>query len=85
MIPLNLYTAIAGEGGCGKTTLLVDRLSKATVGELEGHFLGTPINVLYCTTENDPHTAMAPEAVRSRRRHRPVHGPRQRGPLPPAG
>lgn len=61
IIPLNLYTAVSGEGGCGKSTLLIHLLSKATVGELEGHYLGTPTNVLYCTTENDPHTAMAPK------------------------
>jgi hypothetical protein len=61
MIPLNLYTVMSGEGGSGKTTLLVHLLSKATVGELEGQYLGTPINVLYCTTENDPSTALAPK------------------------
>lgn len=61
MIPLNALTCVSGAGGSGKTTLVVDLMSRTTTGELEGDLLGIPTNVLYCTFENDPHTSLAPK------------------------
>lgn len=63
MIPLNTLINVSGAGGSGKTTLVVDRMSKVTTGELEGDLLGTPSNVLYCTYENDPNTSMRPKLI----------------------
>lgn len=63
MIPLNLYTIISGDGGSGKSTVLIDRLAKLTVGELEGDLIDIPATVLYCTTENDPNTVIAPRLM----------------------
>ena len=61
LIPLGQLTLVGGAGGAYKSTVITHVLAKLTVGELEGDFLGTPINVMYLTKENDPRRSMQPK------------------------
>lgn len=63
MIIANEVNLISGAGGSGKSTLAIHLAAKLTTGEMEGDMLGTPINVLYATTENDPNTAIRPKVT----------------------
>ncbi len=51
---------LAGREGLGKSTLAVHIGAQATTGALAGELLGTPANVLYVATEDDPGYTIAP-------------------------
>lgn len=45
---------VAGEGGIGKSTLVLDWVAKLTTGELDGDYRGTPLNIcLYSPEESE--------------------------------
>lgn len=50
--PQGAITLVAGQQGLGKSTIVYDRASAITRGELEGEFLGAPRAVLVCATED---------------------------------
>jgi len=51
---------LAGREGLGKSTLAVHIGAQLTTGALEGELRGTPANVLYVATEDDPGYTIAP-------------------------
>lgn len=51
---------LAGREGLGKSTLAVHIGAQLTTGALEGELRGTPGNVLYVATEDDPGYTIAP-------------------------
>lgn len=53
-------TLLAGREGLGKSTIAVYIAALLTVGKLDGERYGTPGNVLYVATEDDPGYTVAP-------------------------
>lgn len=52
-IALNTVTLFSGKGGCGKSTYLAYLMGKASKGELDGAYKGTPINIgIYSVEDN---------------------------------
>ena len=52
--PLGIITIVAGEGGVGKSTFVIDRIAKATRGELNGKYRTKPVHVAMLSEEDDP-------------------------------
>lgn len=59
-IPLGKLTLLVGKGGVGKTTLECQFASWITNGDMEGHYYGTPKDVLWVVYEDDLEDTVLP-------------------------
>lgn len=60
VIPLGTATIVAGKGGEGKTTFMLDLAAKGSRGELPGDLYGQKIETIIIGPEDDWETAMVP-------------------------
>lgn len=63
VIPLGTATIVAGKGGEGKTTFMLDLAAKGSRGELAGDLSGKKISTIIIGPEDDWETAMVPRLV----------------------
>lgn len=60
IIPLGTLTLIAGAGGAGKSSLVLDLVARATRGELPGELAGRPCSALLSAPEDDAAAVIVP-------------------------
>jgi hypothetical protein len=61
--PLGALALVAGEGGLGKSTLLVEQHARASRGELEGELEGEPAPSLIITSEDHAASVVIPRLI----------------------
>lgn len=62
-VALRALTLLAGEGGKGKSTIMTDKVARATRGQLHGSYRDKPVNVIWAGNEDGYDDVIVPRLI----------------------